>query len=118
MDRKLKQEKAMGQKTSTASDRIALAKKCLRLISQIAGRGACSQNPEHIGYALQELSQVLLERTGNGDRLFEPVPADQIHDLGGLYTELEWVNGSALDLMRLELPAVFGILPVGKEQMA
>ena len=42
---------------STNSERIELAKKCLALISNIAGRGARSQNPEHIGYALQELTQ-------------------------------------------------------------
>ena len=46
------------------TERIQLAKKCLALISRIAARGACSQNPAHIGYALQELTQVLLERTG------------------------------------------------------
>ena len=76
----------------TGSNNIELAKRCLALISDIAGRGACSQNPEHIGYALQELTQVLLERTGNNDRLFEPVPADQIHDLPWLHEELDFVD--------------------------
>jgi hypothetical protein len=75
------------------SNNINLAKKCLALISDIAGRGACSQNPEHIGYALQELTQVLVERTGSNDRLFEPVPADQINDLPSwLHEELDFVD--------------------------
>jgi hypothetical protein len=67
--------------SSTGSNKIELARRCLALISDIAGRGACSQNPEHIGYALQELTQVMVERTGSKDRLFEPVPADEIRDL-------------------------------------
>jgi hypothetical protein len=62
----------------TSEDHIELAKKCLRLIGRIAERGARSQNPANIGYVLQELSQVLLERTGTQDRIFEPVDADQL----------------------------------------
>ena len=54
--------------------------------------GAHSQNPEHIGYALQELTQVLFERTGNQERLFEPVVADQIGDLYPLHSELHLVD--------------------------
>jgi hypothetical protein len=65
----------------TGPNNIELARRCLALISDIAGRGACSQNPEHIGHVLQELSQVMLERTGSNQRRFEPVPADQIRDL-------------------------------------
>jgi hypothetical protein len=78
---------------------IKLAKRCLALISDIAGRGACSQNPEHIGYALQELTQVLLERTGNNDRLFEPVPANQIRDLPWLHEELAFVDSLSQSMM-------------------
>lgn len=48
---------------------------CLALIRDIAGRGALPENPEHVGYALQEISQVLFERTGTEERRFEPVPA-------------------------------------------
>ena len=44
-------------------------------------------------YALQELSQVLLERTGTEDRLFEPVAADEIDNLPKLYVELQFVEG-------------------------
>jgi hypothetical protein len=51
---------------------LDLAKKCLALIRDVAARGACSEDPGLIGYALQELTQVLLERTGIEDRLFEP----------------------------------------------
>jgi len=46
------------------ADNIAMAKKCLELIRDIAERGARSHNPENIGHALQELTQVLFERTG------------------------------------------------------
>jgi hypothetical protein len=42
-----------------------------------------------VGYALQELSQVLLDRIGTGERQFEPVSADEIHDLPALYVELQ-----------------------------
>jgi hypothetical protein len=74
------------------SNNIKLAKTCLGLIRDISGRGACSQDPEYIGYALQELSQVLLERTGSDNRLFEPIPADQIEDLDHLFSELDLIN--------------------------
>jgi len=78
--------------SSTSANNIELAKRCLALISDIAGRGACSQSPEDIGYALQELTQVLVERTGSEDRLFEPIPADEIHDLPQLHKELALVD--------------------------
>lgn len=70
---------------------LKLAKKCLALIRDIAAEGACSENPEDIGYALQELTQVLFERTGSDERVFEPVTADAITDLGKLLDELEFV---------------------------
>jgi len=74
---------------------IQLAKRCLRLIQGIAKRGASSQNPVHIGYALQELSQVLLERTGIEDRVFEPVSASELGNLSALYEELVFVACSS-----------------------
>ena len=83
----------------TGSNNIELAKRCLALISDIAGRGACSQNPEHIGYALQELTQVLVERTGSSDRLFEPVPAHEIRDLPWLHEELDFVDSLSQSMM-------------------
>src|ERR1019366_1618653 len=49
---------------------VEQAKQCLRLIRDIADRGASSWDPRNVGYTLQELSQVLLERTGNEDRVF------------------------------------------------
>jgi hypothetical protein len=79
---------------------VELARKCLELIRDIADRGASSWNPELVGYALQELSQVLLERTGSDDRLFEPVHAGQIPNLGRLYEELAFVDGASQDMMR------------------
>ena len=51
-----------------------------------------------MGYALQELRQVVVESAGAKDRLFEPVPADEIVDLEPLLTELEWVDGSLQDV--------------------
>ena len=82
----------------TGLNNTELAKKCLALIRDIAGRGACSQNPDHIGYALQELTQVLFERTGIGDRLFEPIPADQIRGLRSLHEELDFVDKASQDM--------------------
>ena len=54
------------------------AKHCLALIRDIAARGERSADPEHVGYALQELSQVLLERTGTQEIDFEPCPVGQV----------------------------------------
>ncbi len=69
-----------------------LAKKALEMIRDIADRGASSWDPAVVGYTLQELSQVLYERTGAEDRVFDPVPAHQICDLRTLIEELEWVD--------------------------
>jgi hypothetical protein len=84
--------------TNLSSERLELARKCLRLIRDIAKRGASSCNADDVGYALQELSQVLQERTGMEDRLFEPIPADQIGNLRALYIELEFVDCVSQDL--------------------
>ena len=83
---------------NTVNTNLDLAKKCLALISKIAARGAVAQNPEHVGYALQELSQVLFERTGSEDRAFEPVAADDLHNLDQTLLELKFVNGCAQDM--------------------
>lgn len=72
---------------------VETARKCLALIRDIADRGASSWDPNNVGYALQELSQVLLERTGAQERLFEPVAAGELRDLAALYAELEFVDG-------------------------
>lgn len=84
---------------SAWADNNKLARKCLGLISEIADRGARSQDPQQIGYALQELTQVLFERTGNDDRVFAPVPPSEVSDLRQLYTELDWVNCLSRDMM-------------------
>jgi hypothetical protein len=77
---------------------LDLARKCLSLIRDIADRGAMSWDPEAVGYALQELSQVLLERTGTEDRIFEPIAAGEIPDLAELYAELEFVDSGSQSL--------------------
>ena len=102
----------------TSEARIELAKTCLRLIGRIADRGARSQSPANIGYVLQELSQVLLERTGAQNRVFEPVDADQLHDLTRLYGELDFVDVISSDLVSSESMSGFAILPIRKEQMS
>jgi hypothetical protein len=76
---------------------IDQARQCLALIRDIADRGAWSHDPEVVGYALQELSQVLLERTGRQDRVFEPISAEVIRDLPALLEELEFVEGMITD---------------------
>jgi hypothetical protein len=55
---------------------------------------------EQIGFALQELSQVLFERSGSEDRVFEPLPPAQLRDLRRLYEELEFVDGVSKDMQR------------------
>jgi hypothetical protein len=73
------------------SRNMKLAKRCLGLIRDIAARGSCSTNPDHVGYALQELSQVLLTRTGDVERLFEPSHPDELPGLDELLSDLELV---------------------------
>jgi hypothetical protein len=69
-------------------DGVELARNCLRLICSIATRGVASESAMNVGYALQELSQVLFERTGSEEILFSPIAADQIGDLHRLHEEL------------------------------
>src|SRR4051794_19871698 len=91
------------------SDQIELAKQCLSLISHIAAQGATSQDPERIGYALQELSQILLERTGHLERVFELVPADQIAGLQTLFSDLLFFEGQEVPPFE---PNQFQIVPL------
>jgi hypothetical protein len=79
-------------------ENFELAQKCLIAIRNIADRGVRSLDPEQMGYALEELSQVLFERTGNDERVFEPIPADQIKNLAKLYAELDFVDGCSESL--------------------
>ena len=74
------------------------AKQCLRPIKDIAERGAASWDPADVGYALQELRQVLIETTGVRGRPYEPVPANEIADLHRLCGELEWVDHFSQDM--------------------
>jgi hypothetical protein len=78
--------------TCAFADNVSLARECLRLISEIANRGALSEDPDQISYALQELTQVLYERTGHDDRIFEPIAPNRIDGLQELYAELDLVN--------------------------
>jgi hypothetical protein len=84
------------------NNRVELAKKALELIREIAERGAASWDPAVVGYALQELSQVLYERTGSDERMLEPIPAGEIADLYRLLGKLDWVDGFLCDMCRCE----------------
>jgi hypothetical protein len=78
--------------------RIETARKCLSLISRIAARGACSECPDEIGYALEELSQALFERTGSDRIMFLPVPANEIRGLDQLLVELGFIDSGSSEL--------------------
>ena len=78
----------------------ALARRCLELIRDIADRGASSWDAEQTGFALQEISQVLFERSGCEDRMFEPTAAGKLSDLGRLYEELDFVDGVSKEIQR------------------
>jgi hypothetical protein len=79
---------------------IELGRRCLGLIRDIAERGATSWDAEQVGYALQELSQVLFERLGCEDRVFEPVSAGHLTELAHLHEELLWVDGFSRQMFR------------------
>jgi hypothetical protein len=97
----------------TTEHKVKMAKLCLALIRDIAARGARSENPEHIGYALQEISQALIERTGTEERYFEPVPAGQISGLEALKEDLDIVDCSSQDLAALETGSGNGFTAFG-----
>jgi hypothetical protein len=77
----------------TTANNTELARKCLERIRDIADRSASSWDPSTVGWALQELSQVFVERLGIQERFFEPVTPNEIHDLPALCEELDWVDG-------------------------
>lgn len=85
-----------------AATRMENAKKCLAWMARIAAQGACSEDPQHVGYVLEELSQVLFEQSGSEDRVFEPIPANQIRNLERLLEELELVNAFSSDMAGLD----------------
>jgi len=78
--------------------RIEKARACLGKIRDIADRGLRAVDPGNVGYALQELTQVLCERTGDDERYFEPVDADRIGDLDDLWKELDFVDSCSQSL--------------------
>ena len=84
---------------AATADHNELARRCLTLIGEIADRGANSADPTQIGYALQELTQVLFERTGKHDRVFEPIPPAQITNLEQLHEELDFINSCSQSMM-------------------
>ena len=71
---------------------VDLARKCLLLIGDIAIRGACSLTPDHIGYALRELTQILIERNLNQDGVVQTVSTHQFHNLRWLHAELDVID--------------------------
>ena len=79
-------------------NQIETARHCLRLIRDIADRGAASSDPANVGYALQEMRQDVVESAGAEDRLFETVPANEIVHLEPLLTELQFVDDSLQDM--------------------
>ena len=82
--------KTTRESATVAETKLAQMEKCLTLIEDIAFRAANSKDPGHVVYALQELSQVLIERTGTEQTYF--FPSDQISGLAALQEELEWVD--------------------------
>ena len=85
--------------TLPSPDNLEVARQCLELIAEVAQRCLDSSDEELIGYALQELTQVLLEPTGSDEVLFEPVPASAIPGLRALHEELDFVNCSSQALL-------------------
>ena len=81
---------------------MELATRCLSIIRDIADRGANSCNPEHVGYALQELSQMLFCKTGAKFRAFEPAPADEIQGLEDLLSDLELMDTFSTSMWYLD----------------
>ena len=80
------------------SRNVELGKQCLKAIRDLAERGASSHSPNHIGYVLLELTQVLLEWQRCPDKRIEPVSVDELKHLDALYEELDWVNGFSQDM--------------------
>jgi hypothetical protein len=99
VDQKKGEDSMTPENSASTCENFELAQKCLIAIRDIADRAVRSLDPGIMGYAIQELTQVLLERTGNDERLFEPVSVEQINDLPKLYAELDFVDGCSQDLV-------------------
>ena len=89
-----------GRKSSErlGTKNVQTAKECLRLFKDIAERGVDCWDPAKVGYAHRDLTQVLLERTGSTDRVFEPVAPGELDGLKELFEELLFVNASSQDM--------------------
>jgi hypothetical protein len=102
-------------------NRVELARRCLALISNIANRGVSSENSANVGFALEELSQVLFERTGSEEVRFLPLPAEQISDLDVLFEDLSIIESTSQSLTAHALvsthPAEAAILSVIKSMV-
>jgi hypothetical protein len=81
---------------------VKRARKCLKLIRDIAERGASARDVGQVVYALQELSQVLFERVGGDARVFHVESPADLEDLSHLYKELLFVSGFSEDMSRNE----------------
>jgi hypothetical protein len=82
---------------------MEMAKQCLELIARIAARGAYAHNQEHFIYALQELRQVLLERSGSDERIFDPERLPPMDELRYLRGELAFMDSCSQELGRRSL---------------
>jgi hypothetical protein len=71
------------ESTNGVESHLAMMKKCLNLIGDIAARGAKSKDPGQVVCALQELSQVLVERTGTERIYFRAMSAGSDRRPGG-----------------------------------
>src|ERR1700683_1743713 len=80
------------------SDKMELANEWLWLLSDIAKCGARSQDPVQVEFALQELSRLLIERTGTEEILFEPSEAQRMISLEKLLENLEFVDPLSREL--------------------
>lgn len=99
---KEKIQMAVLQAIPTGHERTELARKCLQRISTIAERGAASRDPMNVGSALQELSQILFERTGRQDIIFDPVSAENLESLETLLDELDFADSCSQSLAASE----------------
>jgi hypothetical protein len=82
----------------TGRKNVTLARKCLALISDVAGRGARARYPHVVEHALQSLTQELLARIGIQEEIVRPASATELFGLESLLEELRWVDDASRDL--------------------
>jgi hypothetical protein len=66
-----------------------MAKACLALVRDIADGGASSWSADHVGFVLQDLTQVLLEFAWTNDARFPPIWVWEMAVLSSLHLELQ-----------------------------